>query len=177
MRMPYVLNWSAGVQWEFSHNWLLETKYQGQAGIGLVNAWNMNAIPLNISTDPAVLTKIFQATQNYKPYPQFGTINAYSNYGHNTHHSGSLRVERRFTNGLALNAFYTYQKSLSECDGEGSLYRHHVLQPEFGESPNQFRYHPPLCQRPDLRVAVRQRTTLDEQGWILQPRARRLGIH
>jgi hypothetical protein len=120
MRMPYVLNWSAGLQWEFSHNWILETKYQGQAGIGLVNAWNMNAIPLNISTDPAVLTKIFQATQNYKPYPQFGTINAYSNYGHNTHHSGSVRVERRFTNGLALNAFYTYQKTLSECDGEGT---------------------------------------------------------
>jgi len=120
MRMPYVLNWSAGLQWEFSHNWILETKYQGQAGVGLVNAWNMNAIPLNISTDPAVLTKIFQATQNYKPYPQFGTINAYSNYGHNTHHSGSVRVERRFTNGLALNAFYTYQKSLSECDSEGT---------------------------------------------------------
>ena len=55
MRMPYVLNWSGGVQWEFSNNWLLETIYQGQAGIGLVNAWNINAIPLNISTDPAVL--------------------------------------------------------------------------------------------------------------------------
>ncbi|HYW47374.1 MAG TPA: TonB-dependent receptor [Bryobacteraceae bacterium] len=120
MRMPYVLNWAGGVQWEFAHNWLMEMNYQGQSGVGLINSWNMNAIPLNVSTNPAVLTAIYKATQNYLPYPQFGSINAYSNYGHNTHHSGTLRVERRFTSGVALNAFYTYQKTLSECDAEGT---------------------------------------------------------
>jgi hypothetical protein len=119
MRMPYVMNWSGGVQWEFANNWVLETLYQGQAGIGLVNAWNMNVIPLNVSTDPTVLAAIYKATQNYLPYPQFGAINYYSNFGHNTHHSGTLRVEKRFAKGLMLNAFYTFQKSLANTDGEG----------------------------------------------------------
>jgi hypothetical protein len=119
MRMPYVMNWSGGVQWEFANNWVLETLYQGQAGIGLVNAWNTNVIPLNVSTDPAVLATIYKATQNYLPYPQFGAINYYSNFGHNTHHSGTLRVEKRFAKGLMLNAFYTFQKSLANTDGEG----------------------------------------------------------
>ena len=120
MRMPYVMSWSGGVQYEFAHNWLAAVNYQGQAGVGLVNAWNINAIPLNISTDPTVLATIYKAEQNYLPYPQFGTITGYSNFGHNTYESGTVRIERRFTSGLALTAFYTRQKNLSECDAEGT---------------------------------------------------------
>ena len=120
MRMPYVMSWADGVQWEFAHNWLAEVKYQGQAGIGLINAWNTNVIPLNISRDPTVLATIFKAEQNYLPYPQFGSITGYSNYGHNTYHSGTVRLERRFTSGVALTVFYTRQKNLSECDAEGT---------------------------------------------------------
>ena len=53
-------------------------------------------------------------------YPQFGTITGYSNYGHNTYHAGTLRVQRRLTSGVSLTAFYTYRKNLSECDAEGT---------------------------------------------------------
>ena len=119
MRMPYVMSWGGGVQWEFANNWVMETRYQGQAGVGLVNAWNMNVIPLNVSTDPTVLTAIYKATQNYLPYPQFGAINYYSNFGHNTYHSGTIRVERRFANSISMNVFYTFQKSMANVDGEG----------------------------------------------------------
>ena len=38
---------------------------------------------------------------------------------HSSHHSGTFRVERRPAKGLAFNAYYTYQKTMSECDGEG----------------------------------------------------------
>lgn len=120
MRMPYVMSWSGGFQWEFARNWMTELLYQGQSGVGLINAWNINAIPLNISNDPTVLAAVFKATQNYVPYPQFGAITGYSNYGHNTYHAGTLRVQRRLTSGMSLTAFYTYQKNLSECDAEGT---------------------------------------------------------
>jgi hypothetical protein len=121
MRNPYVLSWSAGIQYEFSHNWLVETIYQGTAGVGLLNNWDINAIPLNVSTDPAVLNQIFQAAQNYKPYPQFGSVKLYSNFGHSTYHAGTLRVERRFTAGLTLLGFYTYAKTLDESDDDGTV--------------------------------------------------------
>lgn len=120
MRMPYVMSWSGGIQYEFARNWLLETLYQGQAGVGLINSWNMNAIPLNISTDAATLTKIYQAQQNYVPYPQFGQINLYSNFSHNTYHGGTVRVEHRYTSGLAFNAFYTLSKTLTDVSAEGT---------------------------------------------------------
>jgi hypothetical protein len=119
MRMPYVMSWSGGIQYEFARNWLAEAQYQGQSGVGLINSWDMNAIPLNVSSDPATLNAIFQATQNYKPYRQFGSINLFSNFGHNTHHAGTLRVEKRMSAGLAFNAFYTYAKSMSDVDSEG----------------------------------------------------------
>jgi len=119
MRLPYVYNWSAGIQRELSGNWLVELLYQGSAGVGLLNSWDINAIPLNISTDLATLNQIANAAQNYRPYTQFGTIRHYSNYGHNTHHSGMLRLERRFSQGLTLNAFYQLGKTISNADDDG----------------------------------------------------------
>jgi hypothetical protein len=119
MRMPYVLNWSGGFQYEVARNWVVEMNYQGQSGVGLINSWDINAIPLNVSTDPNVLNQIYQATQNYKPYTQFGSINLFSNFGHNTYHGATWRVEKRASNGLSFNAFYTWSKTLNENEADG----------------------------------------------------------
>ena len=121
MRMPYIMSWSAGFQWQFKQNWLAETIYQGSGGVGLVNRWNINAIPLDISTDIQELDRIRQAQQNYKPYTQFGSINHWSNYGHSTYHGMTFRVEKRYSHGLTLNAFYTYSKALNDTDGDGGV--------------------------------------------------------
>jgi len=119
MRMPYVLNWSGGLQWEFARNWVLEAQYQGQSGVGLINSWDINTIPLNVSNDLNVLNAIFLAPQNYKPYTQFGSINLISNFGHNTYHGGTIRMEKRHSAGLAFNAFYTLSKTINESEGDG----------------------------------------------------------
>jgi hypothetical protein len=118
MRMPYIMSWSAGIQNQLGSSWLLELMYQGAAGVGLLNYWNINQIPLNVSTDLNVLNQIFAAQQLYKPYPQFGDIRHYSNYGHNTYHGGTVRVEKRFSHGTTLNTFYTYAKAIDDVDGE-----------------------------------------------------------
>jgi hypothetical protein len=119
MRSPYIMNWSAGFQYELKQNWLVELIYQGTAGVKLLGDWNVNQIPLNISTDPTVLNRIYQATQNYKPYPQFGNVYLYSNFGHSTFNAGTLRVERRYTAGLTLMGVYTYSKAIDESDSDG----------------------------------------------------------
>ena len=117
MRMPYVINWSGGLQYEFARNWLVETLYQGQSGVGLVNSWDANAIPLNISSNATTLNQIFTATQNYKPYTQFGAVNLYSNFSHNSHHAGT--VWSTPLTSTAFNAFYSYSKTLTDASGEG----------------------------------------------------------
>ena len=118
-RLPYIMNWSAGFQYEFLHNWLAEISYQGNAGVGLSNSWNINQIPLNISTNTTLLNQIFTATQNFKPYPQFGAVNLYSNFGHSTYHAATVRVEKRYATGLTLLGLYTYAKAIDESDGDG----------------------------------------------------------
>jgi hypothetical protein len=119
MRMPYVMMWSAGFQYEFAHNWLAELNYQGTAGVGLLENWNINQIRPDVSNDPVVLNRIFQSIQNYLPYPQFGSVNLYSNFGHSTYHSGTARVEKRYQAGLTLVLLYTYSKAIDECDNDG----------------------------------------------------------
>ena len=78
-------------------------------------------MPLNVPTDPVLLTQIANAPQNYLPYKQFGQIRHYSNYGHSTYHGGTLRVEKRYAKGITFNAFYTYAKALDEADGESAV--------------------------------------------------------
>lgn len=120
MRLPYVAMWSAGVQHQLSRSWLFELLYQGSSGVGLLNNIDINVVPLNVSTDLTVLNQIFNATQNYKPYKQFGQIQHYSNYGHNSHHSGTVRAERRYAQGLTLTSFYQYGKTLNDADDDGT---------------------------------------------------------
>ena len=69
-----------------------------------------------------MLRTIFQASQNYKPYPQFGTIRHYSNYGDNSYHGSHACAVRSDTRpGLVLNAFYTFSKTLNNGDDDGDV--------------------------------------------------------
>jgi len=119
MRSPYVLNWNAGIQRQLASNYLVEVNYQGSSGVGLLNRWDINAIPLNIASDFATLDRIRQASQNFRPYPHFGAINHYSNYGHSSFHSGTVKVERRYSRGLSFNSFYTFSKSIDQASDDG----------------------------------------------------------
>jgi hypothetical protein len=121
IRSPYIMNWSGGFQWEFTNNLLLEAVYQGSAGVGLLNNWDINVLPLNISTDYNTLDNIRRNYQNFKPYPQFGSIQLYSNFGHNTYHSATVKMERRYRNGLFVNAFYTWSKNITDADADGAV--------------------------------------------------------
>lgn len=121
LRLPYIMNWATGVQWELANNLLTEVQYQGNAGVGLLNNWDINVVPLNVASDFATLDNIRRNYQNFKPYPQFGSIQHYSNYGHNTYHSLTTRVERRYRDGFFLSAFFTWSKSITDSEGDGGV--------------------------------------------------------
>ncbi len=119
MRNPYVMNWSGGFQYQFSNTWLVDLLYQGSAGVGLLNNWDINVLPLNVSSDFTTLNQMRIAYQNYKPYPQFGSIQHYSNYAHSTYHGATLRFEKRYARGVTLNSFWTWSKTIDEADEDG----------------------------------------------------------
>ncbi|MEZ5403957.1 MAG: carboxypeptidase regulatory-like domain-containing protein [Bryobacteraceae bacterium] len=120
MRMPYTMNWNGGFQYELRSNMLLDLNYQGSAGVGLLNRWDINAVPLNVASDFTTLDTIRRNVQNYKPFPHFGSILHYSNYGHSSFHSGTVKVEKRMSSGFSLASFYTFAKAIDEASDDGT---------------------------------------------------------
>lgn len=119
MRNPYVMNWSGGFQYQFSNTWLVDLLYQGSAGVGLLNNWDINVLPLNVSSDFNTLNTIRNGYQNFKPFNQFGSIQHFSNYGHNSHHGATFRLEKRYGRGITLNSFWTWSKTINDVDEDG----------------------------------------------------------
>ena len=121
LRIPYTMLWSAGFQVQISPNWLVEMLYQGSAAVALSGTVNINVLPKAIydSKNLMFLNQVSQATQNYVPYTQFGTINETSNFGHSTYNAWVTRIEKRLANGLTYNANFTYSKSLAGGAGTG----------------------------------------------------------
>ncbi len=116
---PYVMNWNTTAEYQFSANNLLKLMYQGSAGVDLVESWNVNVFPTNFgASNPALQAAAFAAPQNYLPFPQFGAINYMSNTGHSTWHAGTVQFQKRYSQGLVLNTFYTYSKAIDDCDSD-----------------------------------------------------------
>jgi hypothetical protein len=113
----YVMNWNLSLQYQLGTNNLLKFTYQGSAGVDLVESWNINQLPTSFgANNPALRQAAFQAQQNYLPYPQFGAINFMSNTGHSTYHSGTVQFQKRYSQGMVINSFYTYSKAINDCD-------------------------------------------------------------
>ncbi|MGH9723211.1 MAG: hypothetical protein ACRD8O_23615, partial [Bryobacteraceae bacterium] len=117
LRNPYVLNFNGSAQYEFKPNYLLELSYQGSSGVGLIERWQYNTFPIDyFAGNPAQQTLVFSQSQNYRPYPHFGDIRLRSNFGHSTFHSGTVKVEKRMSNGLYFSTFYTLSKAIDSQD-------------------------------------------------------------
>lgn len=113
----YVMNWNFTVEYQISTNNLLKVFYQGSSGVDLVESWNINAFPTNFgANNPALQLAAFAATQNYLPYPQFGSINHMSNTGHSTFHAGTVQYQKRYSQGIVVDGFYTFSKAIDDCD-------------------------------------------------------------
>ncbi len=115
----YVMNWNVSLQYQLGTNNLLKFTYQGSAGVDLVESWNNNLFPTSLGAgNPALRTAVFAAPQNFLPYPHFGAINYMSNTGHSTYHSGTVQFQKRYSQGVVLNSFYTFSKAINDCDND-----------------------------------------------------------
>ena len=119
LRNPYVLNWNTSVQYQLSQNYMLETMYQGSSGVGLIERWNINTFPIDFAKgNPVLQNQVLAASQNYRPFPNYGNINDRSNFGHSTFHSGTIKVEKRRSEGLTYSTFYTFSKAMDSQDND-----------------------------------------------------------
>ena len=121
----YTMNWNFGVQYKFSNNYLLEGTYNGDRGVKGWESWNVNQLPYSyawnlLQTNPTQFNALVGNPQIYRPWPNFGTITYQGQGANSMFDSGTIRIEKLYSRGLTMQAFYTYGKCIS--DTTSSIY-------------------------------------------------------
>ena len=139
--MPHEMDWSLGVQRQLPHNWLVEATYAGNHSSDLLGLYFPSQFPKSLYTpaNQALYENTFVAsptagqvlpgqgpTADMQPlallefqFPYFGPVNVQNaNIGTSNFNSGSLRVQKRLSEGFQMLLNYTYSKSLDNVGGE-----------------------------------------------------------
>jgi hypothetical protein len=104
---PYTIQYLLNVQRQFASNWSLELGYLGSQSHHLYGFQNINqALPGPLSS-----------INSRRPFPNFGVL-SYVNDGFNAnYHAGSVKLTRRFSEGVSLTTNYTFAKSIDNASG------------------------------------------------------------
>jgi hypothetical protein len=105
LKPAYYYHWSFGVQQQVS-SYLLDANYVGTKGTHLSTNYDYN-------TDYAGGTSVAAR----RPVPGFGSIMYETSMGNSEYNALQVRVERRYSSGLALLSAYTYSKSIDLSGG------------------------------------------------------------
>ena len=95
-KSPYLHQWNLTVQRELTQTLSVELGYLGNRGERLQNPYEFNAPPAGVGL-----------LQSRRPYPAFASIAMWDNIGRSRYHSGHLKIDQRFRNGLGFGASYT----------------------------------------------------------------------
>jgi hypothetical protein len=112
-RMPYVQQWSLGIQYEFIRNWLIDLSYVGSAGRKLhrLAALNQGLAAGGSGLLSPGLSAL--AAQGFGVHVvQSSAVSSYN--------SLQATLTKRFTYGLDFILAYTYGHSLDDYSGDGS---------------------------------------------------------
>ena len=134
-KRPYGLDWTMGVQHVFHKNYTLEARYVGTRGVHLWNQTRQNIFPLVSPTNyiptffsmpsPSTFASLTKTLANVKSYIVPGgtadnprndlaiygsdaNIVGYSPQASSTYHGLALQMNRRYSNGFAYIAAYTW---------------------------------------------------------------------
>lgn len=114
-RQGYSQQFNLGIQHELPGSILLEIGYIGNLSrkLSLANL-NINQIPPE-RIDAIRPAGVFR--QGFRPFPQFSNVTLLqANFGVTDYHAGVIKLEKRYSQGLALFASYTWSKNLSNLD-------------------------------------------------------------
>ena len=133
---PYTLNWNISIQHQLKKNYLLELSYVGLHNIGFSGNYNWESRPYGTGIDASgnVIDLTQQAnwsyrntwvgnssgvngTQAYKPFPNLGGVNYQCNCVRMIYHSGTVKLQKRFSDGLTFLTFFTMQKGIQNSPG------------------------------------------------------------
>jgi Carboxypeptidase regulatory-like domain len=101
--MQYMLN----VQRQLGASWALELGYLGSQSRHLYGFQNINqAVPGSLDS-----------INSRRPFPNFGVLSYVNDVFKGGYNAGSVKLTRRYSNGLSVNTSYTFSKSIDNASG------------------------------------------------------------
>ena len=154
---PYTLNWNLSIQRAIKKNYMLELSYVGMHNIGFSGNYNWNSRPwaTGIDANGNVIdlslpqngayrntwvnnTSGVNGTQAYKVFPNLGGVNYQCNCVRMIYHSGTIKLEKRYSYGLSFLTFLTWQKGIQNAPG--NLYQDDNLMRAVTTTTQKYRY-------------------------------------
>jgi len=154
---PYTLNWNLSVQRAVKKDYLVELSYVGMHNVGFQGTYNWDSRPWGTGIDangnvidltqPANFayrstwynnSSGVNGTQAYKPYPGLGGVSYYCNCVSMGYHSGTIKLEKRYSYGLSFLTFLTWQKGIQNAPG--NLYQDQNLMRAVTSTTQKYRY-------------------------------------
>ncbi len=141
-RLPYQMQWSMDIQRQLPWSFVIDAGYAGTSAVALPSSVNYGQLPdallaqgtgllqttanpfFGIITDPTstLSRSTVQLGQLLRPYPQFTGMSAsQAPVGHSTYHALQLKLERRFSQGLAMLFSYTHSKTMDNTSEFGGF--------------------------------------------------------
>ena len=105
-RTPYIQQFSFGIQREFGENIVVDLSYLGNKG----SKQNVRRQANQPGPGPGSKSVV----NARRRFPQIGNLLKLETSGNMNYHSGSIRVEKRFSDGLTFNTSYTWGKSIHD---------------------------------------------------------------
>lgn len=138
IKRGYAQQWGLSMQREVFQGWLVEAGYMGNRGVSLPGRRNYDYLPQqfqSLGTDLQQLVdnpffgtiapnlslgqrQVTRATL-LDTYPQFAGASGYATLADSIYHAATLRVEKRFSQGLSLLLAYTFSKLIDNNLGDG----------------------------------------------------------
>ena len=132
IKTPYQQQWTLNVQYEPVRGNLIDIRYVGTRGVGLMAKINLaqaldpRVSPVNGFTDirtktGAVINPDFFVPSEYLGLGRQSGFRVRSNYGMSTYHGLQASYRRRFQHGLLMNVAYTWSKALDNISSDGGV--------------------------------------------------------
>jgi hypothetical protein len=154
IKNPYAMSWNVSIQRQFGKDYQAQLSYEGSANVNMIGTAAWNSRPYAMIPDPngngwlnladpanaAFRAGTFNTYSAYfRPWINWGNINYQSNFGHLVYHSGTAKLEKRYSGGVSFLTFLTYAKNMQWSPGnrylDWGLNRQRV-----GGSNQRFRY-------------------------------------
>jgi hypothetical protein len=149
LKTPYVQQWSMNVQYEFDRGNLLDVRYVGSRGVGLLARLNLaqpqdpRVTPVNgfdslTNSAGAAISPDFFVKPEFLGLNRAGGFKQRGNWGKSSYHGLQANLRRRMGKLVTGNFSYTFAKSIDTVSSDSAIVEHDAFNIANNRGPSDF---------------------------------------